>query len=50
MLVAVHKHGVRAHAAFQAQALVDGADLSHLARTTIDLDVPPTVPDEPPPF
>ena len=50
MLVSVQKHGVRAHAAFQAQALVDGADLTHLPRTTIDLDVPPAPPDEPPPF
>jgi len=50
MLVAVHRHDVRAHAAFQAQALVDGADLAHLPRTVIDLDVPPAPPDEPPPF
>jgi hypothetical protein len=53
MLVAVQKHGVRAHAAFQAQALVDGADLAdlaQLARTLIDLDVPPAPADEPPPF
>lgn len=50
MLVSVDKHGVRAHAAFQAQALVDGADLAHLPRTVIDLDVPPTPPDLPPPF
>jgi hypothetical protein len=50
MLVSVQKHGVRAHAAFQAQALVDGADLTQLQRTVIDLDVPPALPDEPPPF
>ena len=50
MLVSVQKHGVRAHAAFQAQALVDGADLAHLPRTLIDLDVPPAPVDEPPPF
>ena len=50
MLVAVQKHGVRAHAAFQAQALVDGADLTRLRRTVIDLDIPPALPDEPPPF
>ena len=53
MLVAVQKHGVRAHAAFQAPALVDGADLAdlaQLARTLIDLDVPPAPADEPPPF
>jgi hypothetical protein len=50
MLVAVQKHGVRAHAAFQAQALFDGADLTQLRRTVIDLDVPPALPDEPPPF
>jgi hypothetical protein len=50
MLVSVHKHGVRAHAAFQAQALVDGADLARLPRTVLDLDVPPAPPDEAPPF
>jgi hypothetical protein len=50
MLVAVHRHGVRAHAAFQAQALVDGADFAHLPRQTIDLDMPPAPPDTPPPF
>lgn len=50
LLVSVQRHGVRAHAAFQAQALVDGADLTQLQRTTIDLDVPPAPPDEPAPF
>jgi len=50
MLVAVHRGGVRAHAAFQAQALIEGADLTHLRRTPIDLDVPPAPPDAPPPF
>jgi hypothetical protein len=50
MLVAVHGHGVRAHAAFQAQALVAGEDLAHLPRTVIDLDAPPSRPDEPAPF
>jgi hypothetical protein len=50
MLVAVHRHGVRAHAAFQAQALVEGADLTRLQRTVIDLDVPAERPDGPLPF
>ena len=50
MLVAEHRHGVRAHAAFQAQALVEGADLARLRRTVIDLDVPPERPDGPLPF
>jgi hypothetical protein len=50
MLVSIQRHGVRAHAAFQAQALVEGADLAHLPRTLIDLDVPPAPADEPPPF
>jgi hypothetical protein len=50
MLVSIQRHGVRANAAFQAQALVDGADLAHLPRTLIDLDVPPAPADEPPPF
>ncbi|MCS0581837.1 hypothetical protein NX784_09555 [Massilia pinisoli] len=53
MLVAVHRHEVRAHAAFQAQALVDSEDLedlAHLPRTVIDLDVPPAPPELPPPF
>jgi hypothetical protein len=50
MLVSLHRHGMRSHAAFQAQALVEGTDLAHLPRTTIDLDVPPPPPDAPPPF
>jgi hypothetical protein len=50
MLVSEHRHGVRAHAAFQAQALIDGADLARLPRRTIDLDMPPAAPDKPPPF
>ena len=52
MLAAVQKHGVRTHAAFQAQALVGDADLSKLERTVIDLDLPPALPgqDQPPPF
>lgn len=50
MLAAVQKHGVRTHAAFQAQALVGDADLRALARTVIDLDVPPALPDVAPPF
>ena len=50
MLVAVSRHAVRAHAAFQAQALVDGADLAQLQRQTIDLDIPPPPPHAPPPF
>jgi hypothetical protein len=50
MLVAVHRGSVRAHAAFQAQALVEGADLAHLQRTPLDLDMPPALPDAPPPF
>jgi len=50
MLVALHRGSVRAHAAFQAQALVEGADLTRLQRTPLDLDVPPEPPDTPPPF
>lgn len=52
MLAAVQKHGVRTHAAFQAQALVGDADLSKLERTVFDLDLPPALPgqDQPPPF
>jgi hypothetical protein len=50
MLVAVHRHAVRAHATFQGQALIDGADLANLRRTVIDLDIPPALPDAPPPF
>jgi hypothetical protein len=50
LLVRLLPHGVRAHAAFQAQALVDGADLEHLERIEIDLDQPPPAPDAPPPF
>jgi len=50
MLVALHRGGVRAHAAFQAAALVEGADLTRLPRTPLDLDVPPAPPEVPPPF
>jgi hypothetical protein len=54
LLVSNQPHGVRAHAAFQAQALVEGADLdaqlNALPRIEIDLDAPPPVPDEAPPF
>lgn len=51
MLASVQPHGVRAHAAFQAQALIAGADLGQLPRYQIDLDLPPTRPDAaPPPF
>jgi len=50
MLVSRQPHGVRAHAAFQAQALVDGADLDGLVCFEIDLDRPPAAPEEAPPF
>ena len=50
MLASIQPHGVRAHAAFQAQALVDGVELDGLARFEIDLDQPPATPDEQPPF
>jgi hypothetical protein len=50
LLVSPQPHGLRAHAAFQAQALVDGADLDGLARVEIDLDLPPPALDAPPPF
>jgi hypothetical protein len=53
MLVSRQPQGVRAHAAFQAQRLVEGvegAGLDALATTEIDLGQPPPVPDEPPPF
>jgi hypothetical protein len=54
LLVSNQKHGVRAHAAFQAAALVEGADLDALqcqkSGREVDLDVPPALPDAPPPF
>jgi len=50
LLVSSQPQGLRAHAAFQARALVDGADLDALDRTQIDLDRPPAAPDETPPF
>jgi hypothetical protein len=50
LLASVTPHGVRAHAAFQAPALVEGSDLGSLVRVAIDLDQPPPAPDEPPPF
>jgi hypothetical protein len=50
LLASVTPHGVRAHAAFQAQTLVEGAELDGLARIEIDLDQPPVLPEEAPPF
>jgi hypothetical protein len=50
LLAARQKHGVRTHAAFQAQALVGDADLSALQGVEIDLDLPPPLPDLAPPF
>jgi hypothetical protein len=50
LLVSTQPHAVRAHAAFQALALVEGADFSALERVEIDLDLPPPVPDAAPPF
>jgi hypothetical protein len=50
LLASVQKHGVRAHAAFQAQALVEGEDLRRLQRDTVDLDMPPLRQDGPAPF
>jgi hypothetical protein len=50
LLASITPHGVRAHAAFQAQALVEGSDLDGLARIEIDLDRPPVPPEETPPF
>jgi hypothetical protein len=50
MLASVQKHGVRTHAAFQAQALAEGANLSALKRIEIDLDVAPDRPAAAPPF
>jgi len=50
MLVSNQPQGVRAHAAFQAQRLVEGADLDGLERVEVDLDAPPILPDPPPPF
>ena len=50
MLVSQQSHGLRAHAAFQAQALVDGALLDGLETTEVDLDLPPPAVSEEPPF
>jgi hypothetical protein len=50
MLASIQPHGVRAHAAFQAQRLVEGADLDGLERVEVDLDAPPALPDAPLPF
>jgi hypothetical protein len=50
LLASSTRHGVRAHAAFQAQALVEGSELGLLPRVTIDLDQPPPMPEEAPPF
>ena len=40
----------RVHAAFQARALAEGADLDAFPRHTVDLDLPPLPPAAPPPF
>jgi len=50
MLASITPHGVRAHAAFQAQALVEGSELAGLERIEIDLAMPPPMPEEAPPF
>jgi hypothetical protein len=53
MLAGLQGRRIRAHAAFQAQALVDGCDLAgigSLARHVIDLDIPPSLPETPLPF
>ena len=50
LLVSDRPHGLRAHAAFQAQALVEGADLARLPRVVIDLDAAPPAPAGEPPF
>jgi hypothetical protein len=50
LLVSKQPHGLRAHAAFQAQALVEGEDLDGLQGIEIDLAEAPPLPDEPPPF
>jgi hypothetical protein len=50
LLASVQPNGVRAHAPFQAQAMVEGAELDKLARFEIDLDRPPALPEDPPPF
>ncbi|ALK98275.1 hypothetical protein AB595_07535 [Massilia sp. WF1] len=50
MLVSKQAHALRAHAAFQAQALAEGADLDALPTVEIDLDAPPAAPEEAPPF
>jgi hypothetical protein len=49
LLASVQKHGVRAYAAFQAQVLVEGADLTALQCTALDLQVPP-LREDPLPF
>jgi len=50
LLVAPQSHGVRAHAAFQARALVEGAGLAGLETIEIDLDLSPPEAGEAPPF
>jgi hypothetical protein len=50
MLVSAHAQGLRAHAAFQAMLLADGAELDGLETVEIDLDQPPVRPDEALPF
>jgi hypothetical protein len=50
LLAAPQPNGVRAHAAFQAQSLVEGADFSALETSEINLNQPPPEPDEESPF
>jgi hypothetical protein len=50
MLASRQPQGVRAHAAFQAQRLAEGAALDALETIEIDLDQPPADDGEPPPF
>lgn len=54
LMLATHRRNPgaapRVHAAFQAGALSEGADLEVFPRRTLDLDLPPPAPDRPLPF
>jgi len=50
LLATLQPQGVRTHAAFQSDALAEGADLDASQGIEINLGCLPMAPDDPPPF